>query len=180
MAKRKRKHGDRPGFQFKLSKDYSIDIYVRYLMSAETGLFQAGTINADLTDGDVDQALTDLMAQLQEPDVFLKLFSPKIEPSNQLDMVDKNENEFVQTFVLMNLRETFARYGRLEAEDVIGILDVVKTSVKRWSVGMHRRGYLTYIKGFLGQMGVTVRQATPEEAENLKLSNPDQNKKGDE
>jgi imidazolonepropionase-like amidohydrolase len=62
------------------------------------------------------------------------------------------------------------------AEDTIGILGVIKTSVKRWGVGMHRRGYITFLEGFLGQMGVKVRQLSAEEASDLglrQLDNPE-------
>ena len=54
----------------------------------------------------------------------------------------------------MNLQSAFEDNGPLEAEDVIGILGVIKTSVKRWSIGAHRRGYLTFLEDFLGQAGV--------------------------
>jgi hypothetical protein len=73
----------------------------------------------------------------------------------------------------MNLRLAFERYGPLPAEDVMGILGVIKTSVKRWSVGMHRRGYITYIEGFLGQMGVKVQKLTEEDAKSLGLEADD-------
>lgn len=142
-----------------------------YIAHTETGLLQAGTIDPELTDGDVYQALTDLMMQLQDPATFEKFFAGKTdEKPNKLDLGDsENEHGFVQSFVLMNLRDAFAKFGRLPAEDVIGILDVIKTSVKRWSVGMHRRGYLTYIEEFLGQMGVYAKRLTQEEVENLEF-----------
>ena len=169
MAKRKRTPGSHKGFRLELVKDYRSERYVMYIAHAETGILQAGTINPDLTDGDVFRALADLIAQLQEPDTFARLFP--VEMAEKSDVADKNEGQsFVQIFILMNLRDTFKKYGRLEAVDVIGILDVIKTSVKRWGVGMHRRGYLTYIEGFLGQAGVKVQQISQEEVEALGLT----------
>ncbi len=34
---------------------------------------------------------------------------------------------------------------------------------------MHRRGYLTFLEGFLGQAGVRVQQLTEDEVEELEL-----------
>jgi hypothetical protein len=48
-------------------------------------------------------------------------------------------------------------------------LGVIKTSVKRWGHGAHRRGYLTYIEDFLGQAGVEVQKLSANEAKALGL-----------
>ncbi len=181
MAKRKRKPGSRKGFKLNIAKNYRDDRYVIYIANAETGILQAGTIEANLTDGDVYQALEDLISQLQEPDTYSKLFTSETsEEPDELEKKKKKEIDgLVQTLILMNLRSAFQEHGPLEAEDVIGILGVIKTSVKRWSVGMHRRGYLTYIEGFLGQMGVKTWQLSPEEVENLEFYRaPDQFNEG--
>jgi hypothetical protein len=169
MAKRKRKPGEREGFKLNLSKDYRSERYVMYIANTETGLLQAGTVNPDLTDGDVNQALEDLMARLKQPEAAQLLGG---EPQNSEAKLE-GEHAFVQHFVLMNLRSAFERYGPLDVEDVIGILGVIKGSVKKWSVGMHRRGYLTFIEGFLGQMGVRVQQLTAAEADALGLKADD-------
>jgi hypothetical protein len=177
MAKRKRKPGSRKGFKLRMDKNYRDERYVMYIANAETGILQAGTIDADLTDGDVYRALEDLISKLQKPGTYEKLFPREMpkEP-DEVDPDDRKDIDgMVQGFILMNLRSAFQKHGPLEAEDVIGILGVIKTSVKRWSVGMHRRGYLTYIEGFLGQMGVRTWQLSPEEVENLELYRaPDQ------
>lgn len=171
MAKRKRKPGEREGFKLNLSKDYHSERYVMHLMNAEIGLLQAGTINEDLTDGKVIEALEDLILQLQEPELFTQLLlSPTPAEHEELPAVkDDGTYTLAQHLVLMNLRSAFKQYRPLEAEEVIGILEVIKTSVKRHSVGMHRRGYLNFLKGFLGQMGVQVRQISAEEANELEL-----------
>ncbi len=173
MAKRKRVPGDRPGFKLNLTPDYRSDRYAIYIANAETGLLQAGTVNPDLTDGDVSQALEDLIARLKQPEAAHLLLSPKSSEPEGSEAKVEGEHAFVQHFVLMNLRSAFERYGPLDAEDVIGILGVIKSSVKKWSTGMHRRGYLTFIEGFLGQMGVKVQKLTAEEAEALELEADD-------
>ncbi|MBI1881586.1 MAG: hypothetical protein HYR94_25680 [Chloroflexi bacterium] len=173
MAKRKRKPGERQGFKLNLSKDYRSERYVMYIANAETGILQAATIDPDLTDGEVSEALADLISQLEQPELAGLLLSQKTDEPEPTEAKLEGKYAFVQHFVLMNLRSAFERYGLLDTEDVIGILGVIKTSVKRWSVGMHRRGYITYIEGFLGQMGVRVQKLTDEEAQALELKADD-------
>lgn len=173
MAKRKRVPGERPGFKLNINPDYRSERYVMYIANAETGLLQAGTINPDLTDGDVSQALEELIARLKQPEGASLLLSPRSSEPGGSEAKVEGEHAFVQHFVLMNLRSAFERYGPLDAEEVIGILGVIKSSVKKWSTGMHRRGYLTFIEGFLGQMGVKVQQISAEEAEALGLKADD-------
>jgi len=165
MAKRKR--GTRKGFSLELAEDYRSEKYMIYIANAETGILQAGTIAPELTDGDVYQALGDLITDLKEPDIFQRLFFPADEKSEQEQQ--KKADGLVNFLVVSNLQTGFEQYGPLKAEDVIGILSVIRTSIKRWSHGMHRRGYLTFIEGFLGQMGVRTWQLSEEEVENLEF-----------
>ncbi len=183
MAKRKRKPGRSKGFKLRLAKNYRSDKYVPYIMNAEIGILQASAIDPDLTDGDVSQALMDLISQLEEPETLSKLLPTEaFDGPKEVDINGhQGPTDFVQSLIMMNLRTAFDQYGPLGAEDVIGILDVIKTSVKRWNIGMHRRGYLTYLEGFLGQMGVTVRELSEEEVEafGLDVEDFDQPEKGD-
>lgn len=182
MAKRKRVPGERPGFKLNINPDYRSERYVMYIANAETGLLQAGTIESDLTDGDVSEALDDLIARLKQPEAAHLLLSQRSSEPEDSEAKLEGEHAFVQHFVLMNLRSAFERHGPLDVEEVIGILGVIKSSVKKWSTGMHRRGYLTFIEGFLGQMGVKVQQLSDEEADELGLRQPDDPKylgKGD-
>lgn len=169
MAKRKR--GGRKGFSLKLETDYRSERFTMYIANAETGILQASKVAPELTDGDVSQALTDLIAELQDPARAEALLTPGTEtPEDEGEgEQEKDQLGIVPHFILMNLYSAFDRYGPLPAEDVIGILDVIKTSVKRWGHGTHRRGYLTYIEDFLGQMGVETRLLTPEEVENMEF-----------
>lgn len=178
MAKRKR--GKRKGFSLRLEKDYRSEQYVIYIMNAETGLLQAGTIAPELTDGDIYETLENLIVRLEDPEVFAELFPDQSSDDSQKGRADDSDTTtFVEYFITMSLRNAFAQHGPLEAADVIGILEVIKTSVKRWSVGMHRRGYLTYLEGFLGQMGVNVKKLSAEEARALGLEAPPDMIEGD-
>lgn len=183
MAKRKRKSGNRKGFQLRVEKDYRSEAYVMYIVKAEIGILQAATMDPELTDGDVNRALEDLIGQLQEPEALTRLL-----PGDTSEGVQKHTSDtssdlqgYVQHFILMNLKHAFEEHGPLEAEDVIGVLGVIKTSIKRWNMGMHRRGYLTYLEDFLGQMGITVDEISAEEAEALGITQAfEQLEKGEE
>ena len=172
MAKRKRKPGNRKGFQLRVEKDYRSEAYVMYIMNAEIGVLQAAAIDPELTDGDVNGALEDLIVQLQEPEALPRLLPGDTSEGDQEPPSDTSSDlrAYVQHFILMNLNHAFEEHGPLEAADVIGVLGVIKTSIKRWNVGMHRRGYLTYLEDFLGQMGVTVNEISAEEAEALDIA----------
>ena len=160
MAKRKRTAGNRKGFQLRVDKDYRTEAYVMYIVNAEIGILQAATIDPEVTDGDVFRALENLISQLQEPEALPSLLLGDTSEAVQEYTSDTSSDlrAYVQHFILTNLKHAFEEHGPLEAEDVIGVLGVIRTSVKRWNVGMHRRGYLTYLEGFLGQMGVNVEE----------------------
>lgn len=169
MAKRKRKPGDRQGFKLNLSQDYRSERYAIYLANAETGILQAATIEPDLTDGDVNEALVDLIAQLEQPDLAELLLAQKADKPQSGEPKTEGNHTFIQHLILLNLHSSFERHGALAAEDVIGILNVIKASVKRWGVGRHRRGYITFLEGFLGAMGVKVQKLSDDEAQALGL-----------
>jgi hypothetical protein len=173
MAKRKRKPGSRKGFKLEIAKNYQSDQYTLYIMNAEIGILQASKIDPHLTDGDVFESLRDLISQAKEPETWSRRWATETDDSTEETGDPQDQTDLVQHLIMMNLRSAFEKYGPLEPEDVAGILDVMKTSVKRWSVGMHARGYLTYIEGFLGGMGVEMWQLSPEEVEELELYRDD-------
>lgn len=165
MAKRKR--GGRKGFTLKLDKDYRSEQYTMYVMKAETGILQAATMDPTLTDGDVDQTLAGLINRLKEPETLPALLAEASVEDNAPPAPEEHKPDLVQTMLLANLQQAFTEHGPLEAEDVSGILDVIRKSIKRWGQGMHRRGYLTYIEGFLAETGVQVQKLSTEETKAL-------------
>ncbi len=167
MAKRKR--GGRKGFSLKLETDYRSERFTMYIANAETGILQASKVAPELTDGDVSQGLADLIAALNDPVQAEKLLASRTQADDEESSQKQDDLGLVPHFIMINLRMAFDQYGPLPAEDVIGILDVIKTSVKRWGHGAHRRGYLTFIEGFLGRAGIETRLLTPEEVENLEF-----------
>lgn len=173
MAKRKRKPGERKGFKLKIPKNYRGDQYVPYIMNAEIGILQASKIDPHLTDGDVFEALRDLISQASEPETWSKRWAAETDDAAEEPGDSQAQGDMIQHLIIMNLKSAFERHGPLEPKDVVGVLDVIKSSVKRWSVGMHARGYLTYIEGFLGETGVEIRQLSPEEVAELELNRDD-------
>lgn len=166
----KRKHGPRKGFKLEITPDYRSERYTMYIMKVETGILQAATVAPELTDGHVNKVLIDLIERLQTPETLAHLLPASTEDEAEIPTLSKDgETNLVEQFILLNLRDAFDLYGPLSAEDVSGILGVIKTSVKRWGHGEHRRGYLTYIEGFLGQAGVGVRQLSADETKAMGL-----------
>ena len=166
----KRKRGKRKGFTLQLEKDYRSEAYVPYIVRIESGILQAATIDPDLTDGDVDQALRHFMAELQSPEALTRLLPAKTDEASPDAESQKTKQDFIQFFVFLNLQDAFAEQLRpISAEDVSGIFGVLRSSLKSWGHGAHRRGYITYLEGFLGQMGIATRRLSEEEAAALGL-----------
>ncbi len=167
MAKRKRKPGNRPAFQVKPVKNYRSDEYVMYIKSAETGILQAATIDSALTDGEVDTEIQTLIKQLQTPQGYRDLFSPQEADEDEDSPIPKEV--FVRHFILLNLRQTFEEYPPLEAEDLVGVLKVIRSSIKHWGRKDRRHGYLTFLEGFMADLGTTVQRRSEEEAKEMGL-----------
>ncbi|MBN1993934.1 MAG: hypothetical protein JW953_14640 [Anaerolineae bacterium] len=168
MAKRKRKSGE--GSKLHPIKDYRNDEYVPYIFKAETGILQAWAIESDIRDGDVRQALRGLISSLEKTGEMPKILAQKIEtPPESIEVQGDSPETILKSFILNNLALAFTEHGPLAAKDLAGVLRVINGSVGTWNTGMHRQGYLNYIKGFLGGMGVGARRLTPEEVEALGL-----------
>ncbi|MDX1523169.1 MAG: hypothetical protein R3264_16200 [Anaerolineae bacterium] len=162
MAKRKR--GNRKGFKLRVETDYRSEAYVMYVMAVETGILQAGTIALELTDGDVSKALASLINALHDDEAALDRLLQLVSEEDDIEVEEGESLSLIEQFISMNLKQAFEQHGPLNATDVAGVLDVIKTSVKRWGHGDHRRGYLTYIEGFLGEAGVRVMKLSKDEA----------------
>ncbi len=70
-----RKNRKKSGFKFTTAKDYRDDRFTMYIMRVETGLLQSGTMMPELTDGDVDKALGDLIYKLKDPEALPQLIN---------------------------------------------------------------------------------------------------------
>lgn len=170
MAKRKRKPGERSGSKLRPIKDYRDDHFTLYIAQVETGIVEAWTIEPDLRDGDVREALRKMIREMKRSDQL---------PDLAADDEEKPDGtSFLEWQILAGLRQAFEKHGPLNVEDTIGILGVINSSVGTWNRGMRGQEYLKYIKDFLRGMGVTMRQVTQEEAEALLLDASDEIESG--
>lgn len=166
MAKRKRRPNERHGSKLRLAKDYRSDEYVTYIFRAETGILEAWTMKPDLRDGDVRDALRELMRTMKRTHELPALLTENTEEPPP-------DTSLLEWRILDNLRQIFDENGPLDVEDTIGILTVINNSVGAWNRGMRGQEYLKYIRDFLGGMGVQVQQISEEEAQELFLIEPD-------
>jgi hypothetical protein len=166
MAKRKRQRGG--GSKLQLPKDYRDDHYVPYIIQAETGILEAWAIAPALNDGEVRQTLRQLIRQIDRSGQLPPELQDVAAEGEEIS-VEADEQNILPIFILKGLRHAFREHGALPPEDVVGILKVINYSIGTWNEGMRRQGYLTYLKGFLGNMSVGVRRLTQSEAEELGL-----------
>lgn len=152
MAKRKRKPGR--GSKLRPIKDYRSDEYLPYIFKAETGILKAWGIEPDMTDGNVRQALRELISQLKESSTLPRPLTADV-TSEPVRIEAERIEDLIQNFILYHLRQAFEAQGPLSIEDLIGVLKTINHSIGAWNVGMNQQGYLNYLEGFLGKMGVT-------------------------
>ncbi|MCB0210094.1 MAG: hypothetical protein KDJ52_12230 [Anaerolineae bacterium] len=167
MAKRKRSNRDGSGAKLHPIKDYRSEQYTPYIFEVETGILETWTIEPDLRDGDVRDTLRQLMQSMKR--------SGELPPEVTTEGGKRTEAiNLLEWRILEGLRFGFEKHGPLNVEAIIGILSVINHSVGTWNRGMRGQEYLTYIRDFLGGMGVEVREITEEEAESLLIEIPDE------
>ena len=165
MAKRKRRPGG--GSKLRPIKDYRDHEYVPYIMQAETGILQAWSVDRNMRDGDVRQVLRGLIAQLQKSETLPEILVSDTSEWHEINAA--GTKNLTEQLILRNLRQAFEQYGPLEAEDIVGILKVINNSVGAWNIGMQGQGYLKYLEGFLGQMGIRTQVLSEDEVRRLGL-----------
>ena len=158
MAKRKRKPGG--GSKLHPIKDYRSEKYISYIFKTEVGILEAWKMEPDLRDGDVRNALRDLIKTMKRTNQL---------PPELTAGVEKSANSPLEWRILDRLSGIFQEEAPLTVEETIGVLTEVNHSVGVWNRGMRGQGYLKYIDDFLGGTGVEVRQLTDEEAQQLGL-----------
>lgn len=147
MAKRKRKRGG--GSKLQIQKDYRDDQYVPYIHKAETGIIEVWRAEPDLTDGEVRQALRDLIALIGNWD------KPPTEPAildDEPSLVFAGDSKVDQLSeaIIDGLQIAFAEQGPLTIEDLIGVLKQINYSVGNMNTGLKQQGYLRFVADFLG------------------------------
>ncbi len=166
MAKRKRKPGQKSTIHFKPAKNYRTDKYIIYVHNIEKSILIASKIKPGTTVNDVHLALQHLLKQLQQPEGYETLFRQKTADKK----LPETASNIIITLIIKNLKRLFADVPPLNAEDLIGVLRVIRSSVKFWSKEDRARGYLRFLEDFMAQTGVNIYKLTKEE---LKLLDSD-------
>lgn len=165
MAKRKRIPGG--GSKLRPIKDYRSPEYVPYIFGAETGILQAWKVEPDIRDGDVRQALRDLISPVQKSGELPETLTRPAREEFEIEATGKES--LLRELILHNLSLAFEKHGPLDGEDLVGVLKVINGSIGAWNIGMSGRGYLNYLEGFMGQMGASTVALPPEEVKRLGL-----------
>lgn len=164
--KRKKKQEHRvanvPELVYKGNK-YHKEKYVPILLATETAIFEAFVVSGRrLTDHDVRAALTTLIMRLRKGTV------PALEDLSEKERQAFGSEEFLTWNILGHWKRHFEDSPAVGRDSLVGILRTTLGSIDVWgSVSPSSRGYLHYLEGFLEDLGVTVREITPEEADSM-------------
>ncbi|HID87340.1 MAG TPA: hypothetical protein EYP55_08160 [Anaerolineae bacterium] len=135
-------------------KKYRTEKYIMTIMRAEVGIYETFRMTErQLTDGEVRLALRQLIAELR---------SGPYTPAEVREVVEIREGEY-EDLVIWNIKrnwdDLFATQPRHPNADLIGCLRTILDSIETWATpGPASRGYLSYLEGFMGRMGVTVER----------------------
>lgn len=136
---------------------YKRDEYVPIFLATEAGIHEADTIlDRRLTDRDVEAALTRLIDDIRRSD---RLFDAE---DDTLD-----ETGAIIDRILSRWDHQFSLQGRPPRDVLVGILRTTLGSIEIWSSRGGARGYLNYIKGFLGKVGMGFHLVTHEQLADL-------------
>jgi hypothetical protein len=157
--KRKRKLAERvknEPVQAYTGSKYKSEKYVEALMKAEVGIYESYVITErQLTDWDVKKSLEYLIRELR---------GEKPKPTDGLQAKNEaGESEDVTAWRIKDQwKQLFADQPRHSNADLAGVLRTILGSVElRSRPTPDSRGYLHYLEGFLGQMGVNVELLNP-------------------
>lgn len=132
---------------------YKRDEYVPIFLATEAGIHEADTIlRGRLTDRDVVAALTRLIDDLRQSDRL---------PDAEGGTLD--ETGAIIERILSRWEHQFGLEGRPPRDVLVGILRTTLGSIEVWSSKGGARGYLNFIKGFLGRVGMGFHQVSREQ-----------------
>jgi hypothetical protein len=130
--------------------------YVPVMMATEQGIYETFVLlDGDLTDHDVEDALESLVLALRK---------------GQLPAVGSPVSEELDSDpVVAGIRRHWAHLAERgpipSRDDMIGVLRTLLGSVAtRREMAMHPQGYLTFLKGFMREVGFSVRNLSADEA----------------
>jgi hypothetical protein len=150
---RSRKHESLAYAGGKYKTDENTPIFYR----TELGIYESYVMcERELTDDEVETAIERLVTRMREG---------PLEPveTDEVTITEGGEEELVIANIRRNWR-ILEEERSLPGRDVlIGILRSILHSIEVWrSQSLNSQGYLRYIEGFMKQLGVSVRKATPD------------------
>lgn len=159
--KRKPKPAARAGKRVSLAyggNKYKTEELVQTLFHAEVGIYESFVMtDRKLTDHTVESALERLILRMRKGPL------PSFAETPMVEHVESKEEDLVIWNVRRNWEELSQKEPRPSRDNRIGVLRTILGSVEVWkSVSPASRGYLSYLEGFLKEMGVSVERCSPD------------------
>ncbi len=134
---------------------YKREDLVPIFFQTELGIYQAHVMpGKELTDRTVAAALTRLVQQMQRGEL------PPLADTDAGEAVGDDAEDLITWNIRRNWHEYFQNHPHPGTDQLIGVLRTTLGSVEVWTTRSHQsRGYLSYLRGFLRQSGVTVEEA---------------------
>ncbi len=165
LAKRQRRQLERTSLADPDNR-YKSKEFAKPLFETELGIYEAFVMSGrQMTDGDVETELQDLIAELRETAAAELIFAER----------DGDEPPGLVTGSIFRNWEQMLEQAKLPGrDDLSGILRTILGSVETWrSRSASSRGYLSYLEGFMNKMGLTVH-VEDEEGRLLSAAAPDE------
>lgn len=130
---------------------YKTEELVETLCSAETGILEAFVItDRELTDRAVEAAVANMIGRMRRGTL------PHLDSTSERPDEEAGE-DFIAWRIRSNWQHLFQTKPRPGRDKLIGVLRTVLGSIDTWkSTSPTSHGYLNYIEGFLGELGISV------------------------
>jgi hypothetical protein len=153
LAKRNRRQAPEATLPYTGNK-YKSPHFVEPLFETEQGIFEAFVVSGrTMTDNAVEEELQGLIDELRQSPVAELIYRESAE--------DGEPTGWVAPMVLQHWRRLLESRGLPARDDLIGILRTILGSLDVWrSKSASSRGYLNYLEGFMGKMGVSMKLVT--------------------
>jgi hypothetical protein len=139
-------------------KKYKTDEFVPVFYRTERGIYESYVMcDRELIDDEVESAVERLVIRMREGPL------PPLAETDVITIAEGGEEDFVIENIRRNWQTLEAEGALPRRDDLIGILRSILHSIGIWrSQSLHSQGYLRYIEGFMKNLGVSVRKATPD------------------
>jgi len=137
---------------------YKTEELVPVHLETETAIHECDVTSERLTDHDVRKALETLLMQLRSGRL------PEIDPEKPLEIGPDDRSELIIWNVRGRWDHFFHKNPHPGRDKLAGVLRTILGSVETWGhPGPTSRGYLDFLEGFLGDLGIKVKEVSREE-----------------